>query len=365
MIPWAKPTLHGKEKEYVVDALDSTWISGGKYVERLERELPEILGARHGVAVSNGTTALHLAFLACGIGPGDEVIVPGYSFVAVANMVMAVGATPVFADVDADTWLLDPGTVEVLITGKTKAISPVHLYGNVAAMDAIMVLADRHGITVIEDAAEAAFSRFGGRCAGTIGALGTLSFHATKTLTTGEGGMVLTDDAALHRTMILLRDHGMRKSKRYWHDAVGYNFRMTNLQAAMGCAQLDQLDFIRGERKRVYAAYRSNLSGDARFRIQHFEDAVDPVVWTFGVRLQPDGSALDRDRVIERLGEAGIETRPGFYPFSEMPPYDCPDLPVTLDVSRNVILLPTYPDLDNGTIAHICDRFRSVLAEEM
>lgn len=362
-IPWAKPTFFGFEKDYVVDALESTWISGGPYVERLEKEMPASMGVPFGVAVSNGTAALHLALLGLGVGPGDEVIIPGFTFVAAANMVLAVGAKPVYADVNRDTWLVDPTMVASLITPKSKAIIPVHLYGNVAAMDEIGAVAKAHGIAVIEDAAEAAFSRYLGCCAGTIGDVGTLSFQATKTISTGEGGMVLTRDPRLHRRMLMLRDHGMRKGKRYWHDVVGYNFRMTNLQAALGCAQLEKLDTICRERQRVHATYRRHMAGDNRIIEQRFSNEVEPVLWTYAIRLARTAESLSRDAIMDFLGQAGIETRPGFYPMSEMRPYDCPELPVSMEVARNVILFPTYPDLDNQTIAHICETFRSILTQ--
>ena len=361
-IPWARPSLVGREREYVVDALDSTWISGGPYVERLERELPARMGARHGVAVNNGTTALQLALMAVGIGPGDQVIVPGFTFVAAANMVLAVGATPVQADVDPDTWLLDPESFRAAITPATRAVIPVHLYGNVADMDAIGGIARDHGMFVIEDAAEAAFSTHRGRCAGTLGTIGTLSFQATKTLATGEGGMVLTEDAELDRRMRLLRDHGMRRGRRYWHDVVGYNFRLTKLQAAVGCAQIEQIEGLCRERRRVHETYRRCLADDPRFRPQRFADEVSPVLWTFGVRLLPRADLPARDVVMARLLERGIETRPGFHALSDMPPYAGPSLPVASQVSRNVILLPAYPALDDATIAFICEAFTSTLA---
>jgi len=356
-IPWAKPTFFGNEKDYVMDALNSTWISGGPYVERLECKLPEIMGSRFGVAVSSGTTALHLALLAAGVGSGDEVIVPGYTFVAAANMVLAVGATPVYADVDPATWLLDPKVPAPLITAKTKAIIPVHLYGNVAAMKEITAFAEEQNIIVIEDAAQAVFSKYDGRYAGAIGALGALSFHATKTITTGEGGMVLTNDRELHEKMMLLRDHGMRRGKRYWHDVVGYNFRMTNLQAALGCAQLENIDHILRERHRVHTAYKKNLAGDRRIKAQHFERAVEPVLWTYAVQM----NCADRDQIIKDMALKGIETRPGFHALSAMPPYDCPELPVASKIAGSIISLPTYPDLDDRTIDHICGVFRSAL----
>ena len=223
-IPWAKPKMFGNEQGMVVDALQSTWISGGPYVDRFECEIPTRMGAEYGVAVSNGTNALYLALLAAGIGAGSEVIVPGFTFVAAAAMAQAVGATVVTADIDPHGWCLDPESVADKITSRTRAVIPVHLYGNVADMENIVALADRHGITVIEDAAEAAFFKRLGRSAGTFGAIGTLSFHATKTLTTGEGGMVLTDDRDTYERLRLLRDHGRDEKLRYWHEVVGYNF---------------------------------------------------------------------------------------------------------------------------------------------
>src|SRR5581483_9582649 len=193
-IPWARPTFYGDEERMVVDALRSSWISGGPYVERFEREMAERMGVRHAIAVSNGTTAIELALRGLDLEPGDEIIVPGFTFVAAANMVLACGLKPLYADIDPDTWMIDAKEIGRLATARTKAVIPVHLYGNVADMDAVKTAADRCSLAIVEDAAEAAFSRFNGRCAGTIGRIGTFSFHATKAITTGEGGMVATHD---------------------------------------------------------------------------------------------------------------------------------------------------------------------------
>jgi perosamine synthetase len=285
-IPWAKPTLYGDEIDTVVDALRSTWISGGPYVDAFEDEIARRLDSPYAIAVSNGTTALHLAFLGLGIGPGDEVIVPGFTFVAAANMALAVGANLVFADVDPSTWLLEPASVARLISPRTRAIVVVHLYGNVADMDALLEIAGEHRTAVVEDAAEAAFCRHKGRFAGTMGDVGTLSFQATKTITTGEGGMVLTGDEQMFRRMLLLRDHGMRQDKRYWHDVVGYNYRLTNLQAALGCAQLRHLDTIRAERARVHRTYRNCLAGINNFQQQVFDKDVDALLDLCGTDRQ-------------------------------------------------------------------------------
>lgn len=364
-IPWAKATLSAKAPELVLEALSSTWISGGPFVDRLERELPARLGAGHGVAVSNGTTALHLALLALGIGPGDEVIVPGYTFVAPANMVLAVGAIPVYADVDPDTWCLDPASVEAAITDRTRAIMPVHLYGNVADMAALRAIAHRHSLVIVEDTAEAAFSRLEGKCAGTFGNAGTLSFHATKTLATGEGGMVLTDDPGLAERMRTIRDHGMRRGRRYWHDVVGYNFRMPNLQGAIGCANLAEMDHTLAAREHIYNTYRCHLAGIPGLRLQGITPGCTPALWALAVQLiddrAPELVMARRDAVLAAMGEAGIECRPGFYAFSMLPPYDAPSQPNATRAAASVLVLPTFVGLTDGEIGRICETLAQCL----
>jgi perosamine synthetase len=357
-IPWAQPRLFGNEQAMVADALTSAWISGGPYVERLEREAAERMGVANVLAVSNGTTALELALRGLGIGPGDEVIVPAFTFVAAANMVIAVGATPVYADVDPRTWLLDPSEIPRLAGPRTRAVVPVHLYGNVADMDAIRGYASDLGLLVVEDAAEAAFSRYRGAASGTIGSVGTFSLHATKTITTGEGGLVVTNDTALADRMRQLRDHGMRKDKRYWHDVVGFNFRLTNLQAALGCAQLEKLDEIIADRTRIHARYRSALEDTFGIRLQEFAPEVAPVLWAMTVQLTDAAEDIRdlRDRIMADLAADGIETRPGFYALSLMPPYDCPPLPNALRASASIISLPTFPGLADEDIDWICAR---------
>lgn len=288
-IPWARPTLFGNEEALVLDALRSTWISGGPYIERFEQEMAERNNVRNAIAVSNGTTALELALRSLRLTPGDEIIVPAFTFVAAPNMVLALGLTPVYADIDVETFLIDPKEISRLVTTRTKAILPVHLYGNVANMGGILDEAAGRGIAVIEDAAEALFSRWCGKCAGTLGTLGTFSFHATKTITTGEGGMVVTNDDALADFCRTLRDHGMRKGKRYWHDFIGHNFRMTNLQAALGCAQLMSLDEIISERARISGAYKERLANCEGIRFQNTSPLVDPVIWVTTVIIGGGG----------------------------------------------------------------------------
>lgn len=361
-IPWAKPVFGGREREYVLDALESTWISGGPYVDRLEREFTARNGARLGLAVSNGTTALQLAFLALGIGPGDEVIVPGFTFVAPGNMVLAVGATPVFVDIDPATWGVDVGAVEAAITPRTKAIVAVHVYGNACDMDPLLALASRHKIAVVEDAAESMLTTYGGRCVGTLGDIGCFSFQATKTLTTGEGGFVVTGRQDLFESMRVIRDHGMRRGKRYWHDAVGFNFRLTNLQAALGCAQLERADEVVRLRAEMHRRYSELLSAVPGVTLQRFDPKVVPVVWAVAAKIDARRFKGDRDTLIERLAEAGIETRPGFYPFSAMPLYKAPRLPVSEEVGRSVISFPSFPSLTSEQIARVCRALKGLAA---
>ncbi|HEY1816678.1 MAG TPA: DegT/DnrJ/EryC1/StrS family aminotransferase [Kofleriaceae bacterium] len=359
-IPWAKPVVSDRERRYLIDALDSSWISGGPYVDRFEREFVRYHEAAHGLTASNGTTALHMAFLALGIGPGDEVVVPGYTFVAPGNMVIACGATPVFADIDPATWCVDPASVERCIGPRTKAIVVVHVYGNVCDMDALSALAARHQLPIVEDVAEAAFSRYRGRPAGTFGELGCFSFQATKTITMGEGGFVLSRSLPLFEKMRVLRDHGMRKDKRYWHEVVGFNFRLTNLQAAIGFAQFEQIEEVIVRRRAVIEAYRARLDGVPGIELQRFRPEVDPVVWAVAARLEPSAFTRDRDGVIGALAEAGIETRPGFYPFSVLPPYESQRLPVAEEVGAQVISVPSFPTLTVDQIDHVCDQLVSL-----
>jgi perosamine synthetase len=354
-IPWAKPTFWGNEQRYVTDALVSSWISGGPFVERLEHDFASYCGIRHALSVANGTAALHLAYLAVGIRPGDEIVVPGFGFLAAANIALHLSARPVFCAVDPRTWCMRAEDIAPVLSERTRAIVAVHTYGNVCDMDGILELARGRGIPVIEDVAEAFPSRYRGRLAGTMGTIGTFSFHATKTITTGEGGMVITKDSALHERMALYRSHGLARKRHYWHELPGHNFRLTNLQAALGCAQLERLDAIVAERQRVDARYRKHLADAPGVVLQHFDDAVDPVVWAMAVRLDPAHYRQGRDAVMAQLAAAGIETRPGFYAPSEIGFYDCGSLPGCEDISRSVISPPSYPTLSDAEIDRICD----------
>lgn len=349
------PVLWGNEEAFVVDALKSTWLSGGSYVERFERELAAFLQSGHACAVANGTVALHATYLGIGIQRKDEIVVPGFAFMAAANIALQMGAVPVFAEVDRDTWCVTAETIERCLSPHTKAIVVVHSYGNVCDMDDILALARSRGLPVIEDAAEAFGSRYRARFAGTLATIGTYSFQATKTITTGEGGMVVTRDSEIHERITLYRSHGMLRKKHYWHEVPGFNFRLTNLQAALGCAQFAARQRIFAERRRVYDTYCRELARIPGVRMQQLTPGTEPVMWTVAAQLDPAAYPQGRDAVMAQLHERGIETRPGFYAASLMPHvYRCGKLPVCEALSRHVISLPTYPMLADSDIASIC-----------
>ncbi|PWB52462.1 MAG: DegT/DnrJ/EryC1/StrS family aminotransferase [Candidatus Methanoperedenaceae archaeon] len=363
MIPWAKPCLFGNEKDLVMDALQSTWISGGEYVDRFEKDFAGTIGTKYAVTTSNGTTALHLALLALEVGPGDEVIVPDFTFVACANTVLYTGAIPVYVDIDPRTWCIDPEEVENAISRRTKAIIPVHLYGNVCDMEALTDISKKHDLFLIEDVAEALFSKYRGRYAGSFGDVSCFSFQATKTITMGEGGAVLTDDKRLMERMRILRSHGMREGKRYWHDFVGYNYRLTNMQAALGCAQFEKKNLLITEKKRIYERYRDNLSDMEGIELQYIAKEVEPVIWAIALKIDPEYFKGEREFLIKELLRRGIETRPGFYPFSVMPIYDAPSFPVAESVGRNVLSLPSFPFITDAEIDYICEQMRDLRIE--
>lgn len=355
-VPWAKPFIGEKEKQYLNEALDSTWISDGPFVEKFEKDLSKRLGSKYCITTSSGTTAIYLALLATNIGYGDEVVIPAFSFAAACNMILSVGATPVFSDISPETWCLDPDSLKRSVTKRTKAVIPVHIYGNVCDMDRISSICLNHGLLLLEDTAEAAFSVYKDKFAGTFGQIGCFSFQATKTIAMGEGGAILTDSKELYDKMSILRNHGMKKSKRYWHELVGHNFRLTNLQAAIGCAQLDNLDKIRIKRAHIHDRYRSGLSGVNGLEMQVFNDNTDPVIWTVAVKINDKYFKGNRDDIMRELYKSGIETRPGFYPFSDMPIYKASECRVAQEISSGIICLPTFCDITDTEIDFISEQ---------
>jgi perosamine synthetase len=319
MIPIAAPIIGEREIAYVTDAVRSGWVSSmGPYIDRFEAAFAAYVGVRHAIAVMNGTVALHLSLAALRVGPGDEVIVPDLTFAATAHTVLQTGAVPVLADVSAETWCLDPRAVERAVTGRTKAIVPVHLFGHPADVPAIEALARGRGIHLLEDAAEAHGAAIGGVKTGALGDIGAFSFYGNKLMTTGEGGMLTTDDDALARRCRFLKDHGMSPERRYFHTELAYNYRMTNLQAALGLAQLEQLESFIEKKRQIMAAYREALAGVPGLTLNPETPGVRNVCWMISVVLGPE-IRLSRDEVCARLRARGIDTRPFFVPMSALP----------------------------------------------
>ena len=360
-IPVYTPWLGDLEAEYVLDAVHSGWISSlGKYVSRFEEEFAQFCGTQFGVATSNGTTALHLALHALGIGPGDEVVVPALSFVASANAVAYTGAKPVFGDVDMETWTLLPEEVERLLTPRTKAIMPVHLYGHPAPMHAIAEIAATHNLRIVEDAAEAHGACVGERRTGNLGDVGAFSFFANKVITTGEGGMLTTNDSELAARCRMLRDHAMPPERRYWHGEIGFNYRMTNLQAAVGVAQMVRIDEFIARKRRIAELYNEGLADLPGVVLPIERKGYTNVYWMYSVLFNAP-FRLSRDEVIPALRERGIDSRPFFHPLDTLPPYrsEAP-CPQALRLSRTGLNLPSSPRLSDEQVAHICQSIRDL-----
>jgi perosamine synthetase len=360
-IPVYEPTLDARVEHYVLDAVRSGWISSlGKYVTRFEAEFAEFCGVAHGVSVANGTVALHLPLHALGIGPGDEVIVPALTFVASANAVHYTGATPIFADVDPVTWTLDVSDVTRLITPRTRAIMPVHLYGHPAPLAEINEIAAHHGLLVIEDAAEAHGAAIDGRRVGGWGQIGAFSFYANKVITTGEGGMLVTDDDALAARCRLLRDHAMPPGRRYWHDEVGFNYRMTNLQAAVGVAQMARIEEFITRKRQIAALYRARLGGIPGITLPAELPGCTNIYWMYSILID-ERFPLTRDELILALREQAIDSRPFFHPLDTLPPYrQEPPRPTALRLSRQGLNLPSAPSLRDEQVEYICEVLRTV-----
>ncbi len=363
----ACPILNGNEKKYIDECVDTGWISAnGRFIAEFEKQFAAFCGTKYALACSNGTVTLHLALQALGIGPGDEVIMPTLTYIATANAVTYCGAKPVFADSDPDTWNVDPADIERKITGRTKAIIPVHLYGLPCDMDAVMKLAKKYGLYVIEDAAEAHGAQWKGKTVGSIGDVGSFSFFGNKIITCGEGGMLTTDDPVLYEKMKLLRSQGVDPNKRYWHVTVAYNYRMTNMQAAVGLGQLENIRWHMEQRQRVRALYEKYLPvlGDL-VSVQNVPEDARHVYWMFSILLL-DKVSLSRDEVMRRMEERGIEMRPLFYPMHIIPPYfdHMVKAPVAEKLSQRGINLPTHGNLREEQVRYIVDSLREILRRD-
>ncbi|PIT86645.1 MAG: hypothetical protein COU33_01975 [Candidatus Magasanikbacteria bacterium CG10_big_fil_rev_8_21_14_0_10_43_6] len=361
MIPVAKPYIEEKEKEYVAQAVASGWVSSsGAFVDQFETQLAEYLGTAHVTSTSNGTAALHLALLGLGIGPGDEVIVPATSFIATLNAIFYVGATPVFVDVELKTWGIDSAKIEKKITEKTKAIIVVHLYGYSCMIHEVQAITDKHDLFLIEDNAESLGASADGKKLGTIGTVGTYSFFGNKIITTGEGGAVSTDDTALMERITMYKNHGRKTNRNYDHQVLGYNYRMTNMQAALGVAQLEQIDMFLSERKKIENIYREQLADN----IIPQEDMpyAAHVNWFFSFRFK---GSVDVPMVKKLLYEAGIDTRHIFSAMNTMPYlesfYQEQAFSHANLLHAEGMSLPTYVGLTEEETTYICKTLRGAI----
>lgn len=316
----AQPQLNGKELDYLLDGFLSTWISStGKYVTEFEDKFSDYCGVHYGVATSNGTTALHLALVTLGIGKGDEVIVPDITFAATINAVLYTGATPVIVDIEEDGWCIDPDEIEKAITEKTKAIIPVHIYGQPCDMKRIMDIAKKNNLYVVEDCAEAHGAMFAGKKVGSFGDIGCFSFFGNKVITTGEGGMCITNNQELDKKMRIYRDHGMSKERKYYHEVIGYNYRMTNLQAAIGVAQLENIENTLEWRETLENAYRNRLSEIEGVELQRNDlPERKKIAWLVTAYVSDEKK---RDACMKAMVDMNIDARPFFIPLSEMEIY--------------------------------------------
>ena len=345
-VPVNEPVITAASKCYVTDAMETGWVSSaGPYIEKFEEAFAAYLERKHAVTTTNGTSALHLALSALGVQKGDEVIIPDFTMGACINAILYCGATPVFCDVDPETFTIDPKDIERKISTKTKVIMPVHIYGHPADMDPILSLAKKKGVTVLEDAAEAHGAKYHGKFCGSLGDVAAFSFYGNKIITTGEGGMVVTDDDRLAQRLRTLKDLAHSPKKRFWHEELGFNYRMTNLQAALGLGQMESIGTFLERKRSMAARYEEGLHGVRGLKLPITKPNCENVFWMYAVLVEK-GNLLSRDKMRAELLKRGIDTRDFFYPLHQMPiAKGCIGyggrFPVTEDLSERGFYLPS------------------------
>jgi perosamine synthetase len=362
---YTKPSITELEVRYAADAAANGW---GEhcydYILRFEQQFREHLGSRHAIAASSGTGAIELGLAGLGIGPGDEVILGDINWIASAAPIVHLGASPVLVDVRPDTWCLDPAAVEAAITPRTRAILAVHLYGNLCDMDALSAIAQRHGLALVEDAAEAIGSVWHGRRAGSMGAFGAFSFHGTKTVTTGEGGVFVTDDDALYERVLTLSNHGRARgeARQFWPERIGFKFKMSNLQAAIGCAQLERIDTLVAGKRRVFEYYRNALAG-LPLALNPEPAGTRNGYWMPTLVADP-GSGFDRQRLLGRFAEENIDGRVFFWPLSSLPMFaGQPRHAISDSLSGRALNLPSYHDLSSADMDRVVRLVREAFGD--
>ena len=357
-----QPSLTGNEKKYVDECLDSTWISSkGKFINEFENKFSSYIGTKYASGVCNGTAAIQVAIKALGITKDDEVICPTFTYIASANPIKEAGANVVFVDSLRDTWQLDPEDIKKKITNKTKAIMAVHLYGHPCDIDRIIKIAKEYNLYVIEDCAEAIGSKYQGEKVGSFGDIACFSFFGNKTITCGEGGMVLTNNDYLHERILKIKGQGLAKYREYWHDTLGFNYRMTNIQAAIGLAQLEQIDKFINQKQKIakwYKGYLNNLP----IEFHNASKDVFHTYWMFSILVK---NTETRTNLRNFLKENDIETRPTFYPIHTMPIYNdkYEKHEIAEDIALRGINLPSSPNLTEKDVKYICEKIKEFYAK--
>ncbi len=370
LIPVAGPWITALEVEYVTDAVTHGWYEhANDYIVRFEQAFAGHVGLPYAVSLPSATSAIHLSLAALGIGPGDEVIVPDATWIATSAPITYVGASPVFADVDPETWCLDARSFEAHVTPRTRAVIAVDLYGGMPDMDAIARVARRHGIAIIEDAAEAIGSEYHGRRAGSLGDIGVFSFHGSKTLTTGEGGMLVTDREDVLRRVLVLRDHGRQPGDTLFRNAeVAFKYKMTSLQAALGLAQLERIGELVGRKREIFGWYQRELAGMPGVALNSEPVGTRNSYWMVTVIVDA-ARGRSKEQIIADLKDQGIDCRPFFYPLSSLDAYrELPAAraaaqrnPTSYRLSATGVNLPSALSLTEGQVAQVCHRLRRAI----
>lgn len=368
MIPVCEPYLSGNELKYVTDCFKTNWISSqGKYIGEFEQKFAQYCGVKYGVGTTSGTTALHLALVAIGIGKGDEVIVPAFTMAASVFAIIYTGAKPVLVDCEPDTWDMNVTQIEAKVTSKTKAIMPVHIYGHPCDMTPIMEKAERGSLSVVEDAAEAIGAEYKGKKTGGIADVGCFSFYANKIITTGEGGMVVTNKEEIAQRARRLKDQAYSPEKRFLHTDIGFNYRMTNIQAALGLAQLEKIDELVVRRRNNARLYRELLAGVPGIKLPAEKPWAKNVYWMYSILIE-DSSGISRDELQMKLKAVGIDTRAFFFPmhwqpaFNDLGLFQGESYPVSEDISRKGMYLPSGCGLKAEEIKWVCTTLKKILA---
>ena len=363
-IPYTRPSITEQEVKYATDAARNGWGAHCyDYIHRFERLFREYVGTQYAIATSSCTGAMHMGLAALGIGPKDEVILADTNWIATAAPIVHLGATPVMVDILPDTWCIDPEKAEAAITSHTKAIIATHIYGNMCDMDRLLDIGEQHGIPIIEDAAEAIGSRWRGRHAGSMGLFGTFSFHGTKTITTGEGGMLVTNDPELYETVLMLSNHGRSRTqtKQFWPEMIGFKYKMSNIEAAIGCGQMERIEELVARKREIFYAYREALAGVEGITMNPEPEGTTSGFWMPTVVFDRE-TGVTREMLQEVFAAENIDARVFFWPLSDLPMLEGRyETPNAHDIAGRAINLPSYHDMSNSDIKYVHSAIRKII----